>query len=258
MSAPRFDRWVRVWLGDSHDVPQVRLEREPGRSEVTAAIMAHVLSRPDSIRQRAQNAATISGALAAALVVAAVSGLTDGSGFVTWLTTTLVCLAILFFALSAVLSVYAVAFPHAYEPGDLAEEDDHYQQLVEDYENYADEVRQKMRRAAAAAFVAVSLTAVALVVEIGARVAAEDTQAVTVLLSPGASAAVEELCPGDDELSARIEAQAPPGELVKPVVELTAVTAELASPGEGQPSRLACEGTITLPRAAIRAAFAPE
>ena len=76
--------------------------------------------------------------------------------------------------------------------------------------------------------------AVALVVEIGARVAAEDTHAVTVLLSPGATAAVEELCPGDDELSARIEAQAPPGELVKPVVELTAVKAELASPGEGQ------------------------
>jgi hypothetical protein len=257
VSTPRISRWVRVWLGDSHDVPQVRLDQQPGRSEVTAEIIAHVLSRPDSIRQRAQNAATISGALAAALVVAAVSGLTDGSGFVTWLTTVLVCLAILFFALSAVLSVYAVAFPHEYQPGDLADAD-HYQQLVEDYENYADEVRQKMRRAAAAAFVAVSLTAVALVIEIAARVAADDTQAVTVLLSPGAAAAVEELCAGDDALSARIVAQAPPGELVKPVVELTEVQTELSSPRARQSSQLRCEGTITLPRAAIRAAFARE
>lgn len=245
-----------MWLGDSHDVPQVTLEQQPGRSEVTAAIMAHVLSRPDSIRQRAQNAATIAGALAAGLVLAAVSSLTGGSGLVDWAITAVVCAAILCFALSAVLSVYAVAFPHEYQGVKTAE--DHYQQLVEDYEQYADEVRQKMRIAAAAAFVAVSLTAVALVIEIAARVAADDTEAVTVLLSPAGATAVGELCARGDDVSATITAIAPPDELAKAVVELTGVKVQPSSPAAGGPSQVACAGTITLPRTAIRAAYAPE
>ncbi len=43
-----------------------------------------------------------------------------------------------------------------------------------------------------------------------------------------------------------------------PVVELTEVEAELSSPAEGQPTQLACVGTITLPRVAIRPAITPE
>src|SRR5688572_6056108 len=71
---------LRNWFCRSHDVPNVKLKLgEAETSEITAAVMAHILSRPDSIRQRAQNAATISGALAVALVVASVTGLTDES-----------------------------------------------------------------------------------------------------------------------------------------------------------------------------------
>lgn len=72
--------------------------------------MTHVLSRPDSIRQRAQNAATISGGLAVALVVAAVTGLTND---VRPETAVLVGLAIAAFVASTVLWVHVVVFPHS-------------------------------------------------------------------------------------------------------------------------------------------------
>jgi preprotein translocase subunit SecG len=255
-------RWIDDWLRGGHDVPEVVLPPGPATDEVTAAVVAHVLSRPDSIRQRAQNAATISGALAAGHVVAAVSGVTNDSRSVDTLTKVLVALAIFFFALSAALSVYAVAFAHKYRRDDEqkdAVQQHPYQQLVKQYEIYADEVRQKMRWAAAASWFALALTAAALGVELGGGVPSGNKHIMSVVLSADGLRAVDKLCPGKGEPLARIHGNAPADELREAMVELAGVRLDIVRSGDAQPPPRVCIGTITVTRSAILAAsFKPD
>lgn len=249
--------WISDWFWTSHDVSKVKLKLadEEARGAATGAVMAHVLSRPDSIRQRAQAAATISGALGVALVVAAVTGLTDeGESFKDW-TVRLVCGGIVLFAISTWLSVYAVVFPH--RRSGLRD----YRQLVKDYEDYADEVRQKMRWAATATVGALVLTAGAVVAEIAERVAREDSKRMALVLSPQAMSAVEKLCsdsrkmadhrkgaPQDRKMERLVTADLPEDRpLGKDIVELENVKLE---------NEQCDKGTVTLPRKSIRAAQA--
>jgi hypothetical protein len=117
----------------------------------TGAAMAHVLSRPDSIRQRAQHAATISSAFAAALVIAALGHLTGADESWARSTEILVFAAVLTWAVTAAMFIYAVAFIAK----DQTSSTD-LQTLVNAYENYADRVRQRMRWAAGVSAFALS------------------------------------------------------------------------------------------------------
>jgi hypothetical protein len=112
-----------------HDGPRIQLDftGKDATAAATGAAVAHVLSRPDSIRQRAQGAATISSAFAAALVIAVLGHFTSGAE--TWndSTVVLVFLATVLWAVTAGMFVYAVAFiAPATSPVDL-------DKLVEDY-----------------------------------------------------------------------------------------------------------------------------
>jgi len=241
---------IHSWLCRSHDASSVKMVDEPESvPEATGAIIAHILSRPDSIRQRAQNAATISGALAVALVVAAVTGLADeGASFKPW-TSWLVYGAIVAFGISTLLSVYAVVFPHP------SSGDKNYTELVKQYEDYADEVRQKMRWAATATVVAVVLTAGAVIAEVDQRTSA-DVESMNVVLTPEAMSAVEELCEWGRTMTRQIKGHLRKDELAKDVVEIENVSYTPDKDGK-PPAGSACStctGTVRLSRRSIRAA----
>lgn len=168
------------------DGPHVKLDPQALTAEATAAALAHVLSRPDSIRQRAQNAATISSAVAAALVIAAVGQLA-GDAPLEFHTIVLVVSAIALWTASAAWFIYAVAFGDKPKPDGPVRENApararavpaaptdtasaaakeepqaFYQPLVNRYETYANKVRSKMRWAARCSAVALLLTVVAV------------------------------------------------------------------------------------------------
>lgn len=225
--ASRLWKQLRNWFGKPHDVSNVLLTlRDPdSRGAATGAVIAHVLSRPDSIRQRAQNAATISGALAVALVAAAITGLTGEDESFQDLTIGLVCGAIISFAISTLLSVYAVVFPHPMM-GNRG-----YRRLIKEYEGYADEVRQKMRWAATATGLALALTAGAVVVEIFER-ASTDSTPMSLVLTPQAMSAVERLCwdgrkmTDDRTVAPQISGDLREDELSKAIVEVKNIAGE--------------------------------
>jgi hypothetical protein len=229
---------IRRWLCSSHDVANVKLPSDDDSiAEATGAVVAHVLSRPDSIRQRAQNAATISGAITVALVVAAVTGLSDaGEPLRPW-TTWLVGAAIVAFAISTGLSVYAVVFPHR-RTGELD-----YFELVAQYERYADEVRQKMRWAAAAAAVALAITAAAAIAEIAERASSNDVP-MDLVLTDEAMSAVSSLCGWGGKVGPAITGELSEEDLTKDIVEISAAEVEQAP----------CCGTLKLSRRLIRVA----
>lgn len=260
--------------------------------------MAHVLSRPDSIRQRAQHAATISGALAVALIVAAVSGLANEVESFKEATKWLVYVATVAFATSTVWWVYVVVFPHSARfdvvltgIGDERDEvirtvctataldwddakalvnkvaidktptlvkkglrrneadalkakltdagarlaQDDYQSLVEQYETYADDVRQNMRWAATATAFALLMASAAVVVEMSERLSS-DRKPVTLVVTREALADVEILCPAE---APSLSGEALRSELAKDKVRVVNVVQRC--------------GAITLPRKSIRA-----
>ena len=230
---------VRRWFCSSHDVSKVVLDdRDESTAEATGAVVAHVLSRPDSIRQRAQSAATISGAFTVALVVAAVTGLSDaGEPFRPW-TTALVYAAVIAFAFSTGLSVYAVVFPHAWPSGEV-----NYVALVRQYERYADEVRQKMRWASAASAVALAITVAAAIAEVVERTSS-DRVLMNLVLTDKAMSAVTPLCGWDSDTGPRVSGTLSEEELTKDIVSIAEMKAHGAR---------SC-GTVKLSRRSIRAA----
>lgn len=171
-------------------------------ADVTAAALAHVLSRPDSIRQRAQNAATISSAVAAALLITALGRITAEKDLLNVVTTIVFVGAIFLWALSVALFVHAVAFvdkpttPRGESDSTTSAEKTPpagYQLLVDKYEDYADEVRDNMRRAAIASAVAIALTVGAMGTAL-VDAHSSDDKTMSLALSPDGNAAVRSLC----------------------------------------------------------------
>jgi hypothetical protein len=238
-----------------HDGPYVTLDlSDPeSRAAATGAAMAHVLSRPDSIRQRAQNAATISSAVAAALVIAALGHVAGGEESYGTITICLVVAAILLWAVSVAMFVYAVAFVDRHRP-----KPEDYQDLVAAYEPYADRVRQKMRRAAGVSATALIFTVLGVSFALGERIGS-DTPMRLSLSSNGLSAVVT-LC----EWSAiktpltHIDATLRAEELSHSVVQVKDVIGHFKpSPNGRRPKsrRCTCTKTVRLPRSSVRGAI---
>lgn len=190
--------------GAARDGPHVTLELGPDaiNAEVTAAALAHVLSRPDSIRQRAQNAATISSAVAAALLIAALGRITADKDLLNVATIVFVGAAIFLWALSVALFVHAVAFvdkpttPWGESDSTTSAEKTPpagYQLLVNTYEVYANEVRDNMRRAATASGLAIGLTVLAMGIAF-VDTQSSDDKTMSLALSPEGASAVRMLC----------------------------------------------------------------
>lgn len=223
-------------------------------AEATGAVVAHVLSRPDSIRQRAQAAATISGALGVALVVGAITVLTkEGESFQPG-TIVAVCAGIGGFALSVWLSVYAVVFPHDIRRQEATTAPisggSRYQPLIKGYERYADEVRQKMRLAAAATAFALVATTAAVVLEIIERT---DSKLMTLVVRPEAMPSVRSLCLQDGRPIGGGDAAQITGELREDQLGKDIVYVERWSVAKVPSREPLCDGTLALPSDSILA-----
>jgi len=121
------------------------------------AAVAHILERPDSIRQRAQTAAAIASPVIAALVIAAITGLLrEETEACNTLTIALVVIATVAWVISVVFFVYVVAFARG-KPG--------YPTLLTASEKYANTLRKRLRIAAVSSTVARFLAVVAVGVE---------------------------------------------------------------------------------------------
>jgi hypothetical protein len=244
--------WLERFRKAQHDGPRIKLvlDHEDKHKEsiaaATGAAMAHVLSRPDSIRQRAQHAATIASAFAAALVIAAVAQLSGGDESWRDETKYLVFSAMFLWAVTAAMFVYAVAFV----AGDRTKEYD-LQNLVEAYETYADRVRLRMRWAAAVSAVALIVTVVAVVAETAELMSSTDRSMRLVLTASGASD-VAAICWPDSPALEYVDAKMPENELTGRSVRIEDPIGHFGTEKKGK----ACEsGTVLrLPRSAVRAA----
>lgn len=248
------DGWPHVVLG---------LSPNESNQETMAAALAHVLSRPDSIRQRAQNAATISSAVAAALVIAALGQLAGDESFGRY-TKTLVIIAIVLWAASAAMFVHAVAFGDKPNARGAADRNAHpqadYQALVNNYETYADGVRRRMRSAAVCSAIALLLTAAAVLLAV-VDLTASDEKPMRLTLSPAGTSTVLALCEWSDMKAplTHIEGVLPPDKLGDLVVRVSDVTGffKPASEQEKSPKPRTCTTTkkLHLRRATVRGAL---
>ena len=236
-----------------HDGPRIELalsDEEKHKESIaaaTGAAMAHVLGRPDSIRQRAQYAATIASAFSAALVIAAVAQLSSGDESWEEPTKYLVFAAMGLWALTAAMFVYAVAFV-------VGDQTQGYtlQDLVEAYENYADNVRRRMRWAASVSALALVATVLAVIAETAELMTSRDRSMRLILTASGASD-IAALCDWTDSPAvAHVEAKLAKNELTRRSVR---IEDPLGFPDADEPGMACGTGTVVrLPRSAIRAA----
>ena len=249
---------------ERHDEPHVTLdgiEKDDARAAAAGAALAHVLSRPDSIRQRAQNAATISSAVAAALVIAGVSQLAGGKlsplspGGVALL------IALGLWAIGVGMFVYAVAFIDKDQ-----ERPEGYQALVKSYETYADKVRKQTKRAAMVSGIALFATVVAMVVESFELKPSEPEM--HILLTEDGAADVEAVCSSDkppsdkpppDPIPNLLVGDVAASDLSEPLVQVKNVKPTTTKKPAGAQARpTVCDDAegidVRVPRSAIRAA----
>jgi hypothetical protein len=246
---------------ERHDEPHVTLhgiERDDARAAAAAAALTHVLSRPDSIRQRAQNAATISSAVAAALVIAGVSQLAGGKLSPTTPGGILLLVALAAWVIGVGMFVYAVAFI------DKAQERPKgYQALVKSYEAYADKVRAQTKRAAMVSGFALFVTVVAMVVE-SFELKPPPDRRMHILLSDDAAADVDAVCPSatpppDPVPPKLLVGHVAAGDMSKPLVRVKNVklTRTKKRAEAETPRGRVCDAAgidVLVPRSAIRAA----
>jgi hypothetical protein len=205
----------RTWIGrlwkpasEPHVVLVGLEEGREAKAAATGAALAHVLSRPDSIRQRAQNAATISSAVAAALVIAALSQLAGGEEDFRRGTFIACGFAVFFWLCSVGFFVFAVTFVSKNVtaasddvPNVDVEASEGYQELVRCYELYADDVRAKMRVAAVSSFLAMVAAAFAVTFEVAEFANSTDKRMQFILTRNGA-ASIDALCDWGGKASA--------------------------------------------------------
>jgi hypothetical protein len=210
----------------SRDEPHIHIDSTAeSKANATAAAMAHVLARPDSIRQRAQNAATISSAVAAALVVAGVVQLArDQNESWRWWTIALVSVALISWVVAVWMFVRVVTHGQADPPRDRS-----YQALVDAYENHSIRLRRRLRRAAAASGVALVVTAIAVMVEVGERTYTRERERQAMLTEGGVSA-VAALCGWElaaSRADPRVNIRVSSDELSKAIVEVDVLSRPL-------------------------------
>lgn len=234
----------------SAEAPHIPLESSrEATAAATGAAVAHVLARPDSIRHRAQNAATISSAVAAALAVASVTQIT-GSGGESWRPWTVVVAV-----LALVLWVFAVwKFVRVVTLGTRGKpEGPGYQALVNAYESYSNDLRDGLKKAAKWSAVALAVTAVAIVSEVIERTSVGNRERQLVLTQTGVSA-VALLCnwrEGTGTADSPINVRVSSDELLQQVVEVEVVSRPPPALEE------TCDGQtrdVRIPRSVILAA----
>jgi hypothetical protein len=147
-SAARGDTEDRSSGNDAPDqvyAPHIKIDESPdSTAAATGTAVAHVLARPDSIRQRALNAATISSAVIAALAVASVTQIA-GAETESWRPWTLAAVVVA----PALWIVTVAAFVRVVTLGPSREvEGSGYQALVDAYEEYSNSLRRLLRVAA--------------------------------------------------------------------------------------------------------------
>jgi hypothetical protein len=172
------------------DEPPIELDTsQESIAAATGAAVVHILDRPDSIRQRAQNAATIANAVVAALVIAAFSGFAREQ-VESWtdVTKVLLILAGATWVGSVVLSLTAVAFVRP-EKG----ASNRYPHYVLSYQRYASRVRKRLRLATVSSTIALVVAALAVAAEI-AELTSSGHQERMLVLTPIATSAVAQLC----------------------------------------------------------------
>ena len=199
------------------DEPAVELSRDVDVQDQPAVLEAwttHVLDRPELIRARAVNGATICAAVATAL--AAFGGLKGLSGRPVEVQFAVVAAVITWLGsvwLYSCAIVYSHSRKHPNEPAAKT-----VNQLVKRFDNYAGEMRTRVRRGHIATGVAFALTAVA-VSGLGAERAAQQSRSVHVTLAAPAARAVVHQCDWSKR-RARLEAKVRITDLQRRVIPL--------------------------------------
>jgi hypothetical protein len=247
------------WSGRRRDEPHVVLddtravepiEDEGVKAAAVGAALAHVLSRPDSIRQRAQNAATISSAVAAALVIAGLSQLAGGKLSVDRPGGIALLIAVVLWVVSVGMSVYAVTF---IDKGGTPNRG--FQPLVDSYEEYAVKIRAKTRVAATFAGFALVATAAAMFIEM-LELKSPPDQKMQILLTDDGAVGVRAICSRESSDSIRLEGLVATTDLRRPLVHIKDVKLVPKAAGKKPqaPAKCVVDGVdVEVPRSAIRA-----
>ena len=185
----RLWEWIKTAVFGG-DPPRIFIPDNDPQGPATEAVVTHVLARPDSIRQRAQSAAGIATAVAAALALA-VAGQLLGNNEEDWRDETIVAVvAALVGWLVTVWSYVHVVTLGQRKPGPN-EGDVH--DLIHLYEVYSNQLRTWLRRAALCSALALPATAIAVTLVVSERLH-DDVDTRSLVLNARGSAAVAALC----------------------------------------------------------------
>jgi MFS family permease len=229
----------------------VQIDESPeARAAATGSAVAHVLARPDSIRQRGLNAATISSAVIAVLAVALVTQLagTQTESWRPWTVVAVIAAAVLWV-------VTVVRFVQVVTLGPPRRvEGKGYQALINAYEAYSNSLRQLLRKAARWSVVALAVTALAVGSVVVERIYVRERDRQLVLTPQGMSA-VASICgwtaePADGDR--RVNVKVSSDQLSNQVVEVDVLSRPVRP---GRPTECAAETPeMRLPRSSILAA----
>jgi len=179
------------WHSDDSepDEPNIKFDESPASvAAAMGAAVAHILERPDSIRQRGQTAAAIASAVIAALVIAAITALLrEQTEAWNTLTIVLVVLATVAWVVSVVFFVLVVVFAQGKPTGQQ------YPEFLTDFQAYANTLRKRLRVAAVSSTVALILAVAAVGGEVWELQTSRLRERLLVL-SPAATTAVGQLC----------------------------------------------------------------
>jgi hypothetical protein len=194
-------------------VPKPSAASSPLETAAFEQFAAHVISRPDGIRSRAQGSATISAAATAA--IAAFGGF-SGLDRRPWWVQGAVILALGAWLLSTWLYIRAITASAGPKRQTSSAAD-----MLKEFRNDAADVRRRVRSAADVTWVAIALTAFAVVL-LASYQWLEGPETFRLSLAKPAAAAVEDACELPDPApdGPQITAELHPDDLTKPVVTL--------------------------------------
>ena len=222
------DRPRKVWNRclkpfRTNDEPKWANDLLQGMPEVAESVTTHVLSRPDGVRQRALNAATIAGAAATLLgAFVGLAGLSERSVPVQ----AVVGVALAAWLFSVFVFLRAIAYSHEsnVQPPTVDE-------MLRKFTEYSEEVRARVKLGIFVAGVAIIFTIASLFLlawtSIGEH---ERREPFYVWLAPPAGAAIAKACPrstqriGDARVGLRIRAKVREIDLAKAIVVLALET----------------------------------
>jgi hypothetical protein len=166
--------------------------------EVRAAVLSHYLSRPDVIRQRAQHAAAIAGAAAAALVAA--GGIAELYRYPAWIETLLIAAIVAWLATVAAYMHVVGGHVEPVDPfgadGSLASDPC----LLDRVEENAAAVRGSLQTAQRFGQLALALTLIAFVTAAWYAEAQDESVLTDLVVTDEVASAVGTVCGDDSEL----------------------------------------------------------